>query len=62
MPEYDSLLPVHSADHDDLAPVVAMAETIAARDGVMVGELYLPLERLVRYYGAGRAACRRTCT
>ena len=23
--EYDSLLPVHSADHDDLAAVVAMA-------------------------------------
>ena len=54
-PEYDQLLPVHSADHDDLAPVIAMAETIAERGGVMVGELYLPLERLARYYGAGRA-------
>ena len=45
--EYDSLLPIRSADHDDLAPVRAMAETIAERGGVMVGELYLPFERLV---------------
>ena len=51
--EYDSLLPIRSADHDDLAPVRAMAETIAERGGVMVGELYLPFERLVRYYAAG---------
>ena len=53
LPEYDSLLPVRSADHDDLAPVAAIAEAIAERDGVMIGELYLPFERLVRYYGAG---------
>jgi alpha-glucosidase len=53
LPEYDSLLPVRSADHDDLSPVAAMAEVIAERGGVMVGELYLPLERLVRYYAAG---------
>ena len=52
-PEYDQLLPVHSADHEDLAPVIAMAETIAERGGVMVGELYVPLERLARYHGAG---------
>jgi alpha-glucosidase len=51
--EYESLLPIRSADHDDLAPVRAMAETIAERGGVMVGELYLPFERLVRYYAAG---------
>ena len=53
LPEYDSLLPVRSADHDDLGPVAAMAEVIAERDGVMIGELYLPFERLARYYGAG---------
>ncbi|HYH90495.1 MAG TPA: alpha-amylase family glycosyl hydrolase [Solirubrobacteraceae bacterium] len=53
LPEYDSLLPVRSADHDDLAPVAAMAEVIAERDGVMIGELYLPFERLARYYAAG---------
>jgi alpha-glucosidase len=53
LPEYDSLLPVRSADHEDLAPVAAMAETIAEGGGVMVAELYLPVERLVRYYGAG---------
>ena len=28
-------------------------EAIAEGGGVLVGELYLPLERLVRYYGAG---------
>ena len=53
LPEYDSLLPVRSADHDDLGPVIAMAETIAERGGVMVGELYLPFERLARFYAAG---------
>jgi alpha-glucosidase len=53
LPEYDSLLPVRSADHDDLAPAAAMADVIAERGGVMVGEIYLPFERLVRYYGAG---------
>jgi alpha-glucosidase len=53
LPEYDSLLPVRSADHDDLAPVAAMAQAIAERGGVMVGELYLPIERLVRYDAAG---------
>jgi alpha-glucosidase len=53
LPEYDSLLPVRSADADDLSPVTAMAETIAAAGGVMVAELYLPVERLARYYGAG---------
>ena len=58
LPEYDSLLPVRSADHDDLAPVAAMAQAIAehgdpAEERVMIGEIYLPFERLVRYYGAG---------
>ena len=52
-PEYDQHLPVRSADHDDLAPVRAIAEAIAERDGVMVGELYLPFERLARFYAAG---------
>ena len=51
--EYDTLLPVNSADAGDLEPVRAIAEAIAERGGVMVGELYLPLERLARYYDAG---------
>ena len=53
LPQYDSLLPVRSADAEDLSPVVAIADTIAAGGGVMVAELYLPLDRLVRYYRAG---------
>jgi alpha-glucosidase len=53
MTEFEQLLPVYSADHDDISPVVAMAETIAAYDGVMVAELYTPLERLMRYHAAG---------
>jgi alpha-glucosidase len=53
LPAYDSLLPVRSADAEDLSPVTAMAEAIAERGGVMVAELYLPVARLVRYYGAG---------
>ena len=54
-PEFDTLLPVHSADADaaDMTPVRLIAETIAARDGVMAAELYVPVERLARYYAAG---------
>ena len=47
LPEYDSLLPVRSADHDDLSPVAAMAEAIAERGGVMVARA-LPAARAAR--------------
>jgi alpha-glucosidase len=54
--EYDSLLPVHSADLDDVQEVVAEIRQ-AIGDRLMVAEVYAPIERLVRYYGEnGRGA------
>ncbi len=52
-PEIDRLLQVHSADHPDIHEVVrglrAVVDEFEAR--VLIGELYLPIERLVAYYG-----------
>ena len=54
--EYDSLLPVHSADLDEVQAVVAEIRSVIA-DRLMVAEVYAPIERLVRYYGEdGRGA------
>ncbi len=54
--EYDSLLPVHSADIDEVQEVVAEIRQ-AIGDRLMVAEVYAPIERLVRYYGEnGRGA------
>ncbi len=54
--EYDSLLPVHSADIDELQDVVAEIRRVIG-DRLMVAEVYAPIERLVRYYGEdGRGA------
>jgi alpha-glucosidase len=56
MKEYDSLLPVHSADLDEVQDVVAEIRATIG-DRLMVAEVYAPLERLVRYYGEdGRGA------
>jgi alpha-glucosidase len=48
--EYDSLLPIHSADLDEVQEVVAEIRQ-AIGDRLMVAEVYAPIERLVRYYG-----------
>jgi alpha-glucosidase len=54
--EYDSLLPVHSADIDEVQEVVAAIREVIG-DRLMVAEVYAPVERLVRYYGVdGRGA------
>jgi alpha-glucosidase len=54
--EYDSLLPVHSADLDEVQDLVAEIRA-AIGDRLMVAEVYAPVERLVRYYGEdGRGA------
>ncbi len=50
----DRLLQVHSADqpevHDVVAGMRSLMESYPER--VLIGEIYLPLERLVAYYGA----------
>jgi alpha-glucosidase len=57
MPEYDSLLPVHTADLDEVQEVVAAIRAVIGDERLMVAEVYAPIERLVRYYGeSGRGA------
>ncbi|MGK7869552.1 alpha-amylase family glycosyl hydrolase [Falsiroseomonas sp. E2-1-a20] len=50
----DRLLQVHSADQPEIHEVVAEMRAVldAYPDRVLIGEIYLPLERLVAYYGA----------
>jgi alpha-glucosidase len=55
MQDIDRLLPVHSADQPEMAEVIAAMRAVA--DGyperVLIGEIYLPIPRLVAYYGEG---------
>ena len=66
MPPYDALLPEHTADHPDIGQLVtamrAVIDTHPAPAGaptpgdrVLVAELYLPIDRLMRYYGRSGA-------
>lgn len=52
-PPYDSLLPLYAADRPEVHAVIREMRQVLDDYGakVMVGELYLPIERLVRYYG-----------
>jgi alpha-glucosidase len=49
----DRLLQVHSADQPEIHEVVADMRNLldGYADRVLIGEIYLPLERLVAYYG-----------
>ncbi len=51
--EIEKFLQVHSTDHPDVHGVIAgMRKVIDAYpDRVLIGEVYLPVERLVTYYG-----------
>jgi alpha-glucosidase len=44
---------VHSADHPDVHEIVAELRSVVDEypDRVLIGEIYLPLERLMTYYG-----------
>lgn len=52
-PSIDRLLQVNSCDHPDIHETVAQMRAVidAYEDRVLIGEIYLPLERLVAYYG-----------
>jgi alpha-glucosidase len=52
-PEIERFLQVHSADHPDIHDVVGELRKVVDSypDRVLIGEIYLPLERLVAYYG-----------
>jgi alpha-glucosidase len=52
-PEIDRFLQVYSADQPEVHDVIAGMRAVldAFPDRVLIGEIYLPLERLVAYYG-----------
>jgi alpha-glucosidase len=49
------VLPVHNADQPETHEIVAAMRAVveAFGDRVLIGEIYLPLSELVKYYGAG---------
>jgi alpha-glucosidase len=50
---YDSLIPVYSTDRPEVYEIVRDMRRVADEHGrrLLVGEIYLPVERLVTYYG-----------
>ena len=52
-PEINRFLQVYSADHPDILEVVTGLRAVLDEysERVLIGEIYLPLERLVAYYG-----------
>jgi alpha-glucosidase len=52
-PEIDRLLPIYSADQPEAQDVVAEMRRVVDEfeDRVLIGEIYLPIDRLVAYYG-----------
>jgi alpha-glucosidase len=53
MPPYRRLLPLYSADFDGVQDIVAGLRRVVDEfdDRLLIGEIYLPIERLVAYYG-----------
>ena len=53
MPLFQSQLPLYTADRPEMPDIVAGLRAVADEfdDRVLIGEIYLPLERLVTYYG-----------
>jgi len=54
MPTYDQLLPVYSTDQPEIHGIVEKmrAVTDEYHDRLIIGEIYLPIHRLVTYYGS----------
>lgn len=53
MPQFASQLPLYTSDRPEMASIVADLRRVADEfdDCVLIGEIYLPLERLMAYYG-----------
>ncbi|ACK49207.1 alpha amylase catalytic region [Methylocella silvestris BL2] len=53
-PQIEELLQLYSGDQDDIHPLIAEMRGVLAEfgDPLLIGEIYLPMERLVAYYGA----------
>jgi len=56
-PPYHRLVPLYTADRPEVHDVIAEMRRVADEfpDRVLIGEIYLPLERLVAYYGRNLA-------
>ena len=56
-PPHERILPLHSTDQADVHDVIAEMRRVTDEfdSRVLIGEIYLPLERLVTYYGKDRA-------
>jgi alpha-glucosidase len=55
LPPYDELLPVYTTDRPEVLDVLAGLRAVVDErrpDGLLLAEMYLPIERLMRYYGA----------
>ncbi|WP_374308070.1 alpha-amylase family glycosyl hydrolase [Methylocella sp.] len=54
-PQFERLLRIHSGDRPEVHDLVAQMRAVLEEFGerVLIGEIYLPLERLVAYYGEG---------
>ncbi len=52
-PSHDRLVPVYTSDRPEVHAVVAEMRAMVDRypDRLLIGEIYLPVERLVTYYG-----------
>ena len=50
---YDALIPEYTTDRPEVLELVARMREAVGPERVLIGELYLPIERLVRFYGAG---------
>ncbi|MDQ6740870.1 MAG: alpha-amylase family glycosyl hydrolase [Actinomycetota bacterium] len=58
-PSHDQLIPLYVADRPEVLEAVAAMRSVLDEeaDRVLIGELYLPIDRLMAYYGeAGRGA------
>jgi alpha-glucosidase len=55
-PEIERLLAVHSTDRPEVHDVIAELRRVADEfeDRLLIGEIYLPVDRLVTYYGKSR--------
>jgi len=56
-PDINRFLQIHSADQPEIVDVIAELRAVvdAYADRVLIGEIYLPLQRLVAYYGKNLA-------
>src|SRR5262249_26991499 len=50
--EYDSLLPEFTTDRPEVQDAIRLMRSVVG-DRLLIGELYLPIERLVAYYASG---------